>query len=330
MFKLWRRGWLPALLLSILPAVSMAQFGVGISVNLAPPELPVYEQPPIPGDGYLWVPGYWYWSDDAQDYYWVPGTWVEAPQPGLLWTPGYWGSNGGAFVWNPGYWGPQVGFYGGVYYGYGYDGRGYEGGYWQGGHLFYNTAVINVGTTHITNVYVKNVVVNNVTVNRVSYNGGPGGVRARPTAEEQAAARQTHFPATPEQQRHVEAARSNPALLSRANHGNPPIAATAKPGVLSGKGVVAARAEPAAARPAPAERRPAPPTARRAPTERAAPERPVPYEASHSVAPPARPEPEERRAAAEAARPAPPPHPSAPARPEARPAPEREHAEPPR
>src|SRR3984957_14313907 len=95
MFKLSRRLWLPALLLSFLPAISMAQFGVSISVNAPPPELPVYEQPPIPGDGYLWVPGYWAWGDDIQDYYWVPGTWVLAPQPNYLWTPGYWGWSGG-------------------------------------------------------------------------------------------------------------------------------------------------------------------------------------------------------------------------------------------
>ena len=141
MFKLRQRIWLPALLLSLLPALSMAQVGVSVSVNLAPPELPVYEQPPIPGDGYLWAPGYWYWSDDAQDYYWVPGTWVEAPEPGLLWTPGYWGSDGGAFLWHPGWWGPHVGFYGGVNYGYGYGGNGYEGGYWQQNHFYYNRNV---------------------------------------------------------------------------------------------------------------------------------------------------------------------------------------------
>src|ERR1035438_5436209 len=64
----------------------MAQVGINISVNLAPPELPVYEQPAIPAEGYLWTPGYWAWSGDYQGYYWVPGTWVLVPQPGFLWT----------------------------------------------------------------------------------------------------------------------------------------------------------------------------------------------------------------------------------------------------
>ena len=69
----------PALLLSLLPFAGMAQ-GISVSVNLAPPELPVYEQPAIPSAGYLFTPGYWAWDDG--EYYWVPGTWVLAPQPG--------------------------------------------------------------------------------------------------------------------------------------------------------------------------------------------------------------------------------------------------------
>ena len=163
----------------LLPLLSLAQISVGISVNIAPPELPVYVQPPIPADGYLWTPGYWAWGDDIQDYYWVPGTWVEPPQVGFLWTPGYWGWANGLYLWNAGYWGPHVGFYGGVNYGYGYGGHGYEGGYWQGNHLYYNRAVVNVGSVHVTNVYNKTVI-NNVEVTRVSYTGGSGGVRANP------------------------------------------------------------------------------------------------------------------------------------------------------
>ena len=71
----------------VMLGISAAYAQVGISVTFAPPELPVYEQPLIPGEGYIWTPGYWAWSDDDGDYYWVPGTWVMAPEPGLLWTP---------------------------------------------------------------------------------------------------------------------------------------------------------------------------------------------------------------------------------------------------
>ena len=93
-------------------------------VDEAPPPLPEYDQPPIPGPGYVWTPGYWSYADDF-GYYWVPGAWAQPPRPGLLWTPGYWGWRNGVFAFNPGYWGAVVGFYGGVNYGHGYGGAGY-------------------------------------------------------------------------------------------------------------------------------------------------------------------------------------------------------------
>src|SRR6516162_2462559 len=164
---------LGALAMLAVPAPASGQFAVGVSITIAPPALPVYDQPPCPGAGFVWVPGYWAWGDDG--YYWVPGTWVLAPVVGLLWTPGYWGWGDGVYLWHAGYWGPHVGFYGGINYGYGYTGMGYQGGYWNGRVFMYNTAVINVGSVHITNVYNKTVI-NNTTVTNVSFNGGKGGV----------------------------------------------------------------------------------------------------------------------------------------------------------
>ncbi|MFZ0139181.1 MAG: hypothetical protein WAK89_19100 [Candidatus Sulfotelmatobacter sp.] len=231
-----------SLLLLAIPAVlsstSSAQIGIGISVRIGPPALPVYEQPICPGPGYLWTPGYWAWSDDA-GYYWVPGTWVVAPV-GLLWTPGYWGWNDGVYVWNAGYWGPHIGFYGGINYGFGYGGVGFVGGEWRGGRFFYNTAVMHVNTTQITNVYVnRTVIVNNES--HVAFNGGEGGVAARPTAQEEAYSREKHTPRVAAQVRQQHAASQDKALFASNNHGAPAVAATAKPGVFSGAGVVRAK-----------------------------------------------------------------------------------------
>jgi WXXGXW repeat (2 copies) len=224
-------------LLGFTPARAQGDVDVTISVDVEPPPLPVYDQPPIPETGYLWVPGYWAWDDDT-GYYWVPGTWVLPPEPELLWTPGYWGWDDGVYVFHAGYWGPQIGFYGGVVYGFGYDGVGYEGGYWRGGAFYYNTTVNNFGGVRIVNVYSKTVVVNNVT--NVSFNGGAHGTTARPTPEQIAAGNQRHFPATAEQTRHAEASAHDPALSLNNNHGHPTIAATARPGVFKGQGVIAA------------------------------------------------------------------------------------------
>ena len=167
------------LLVAVLIAVPAASFGaVAVSINIAPPVLPVYSQPLCPGAGYIWTPGYWAWG--AGGYYWVPGTWVMAPFIGALWTPGYWGWGSGAYLWHAGYWGPQVGFYGGIDYGFGYVGVGYAGGYWNNGAFFYNSAVNNINRTVVRNVYSKTVINNGG--NRVSYNGGRGGITARPTS----------------------------------------------------------------------------------------------------------------------------------------------------
>jgi WXXGXW repeat (2 copies) len=220
----------------VMPAASFAQ--IGFSITIGPPALPVYEQPPCPAEGYIWTPGFWAYGPDG--YYWVPGTWVVAPEPGFLWTPAWWGWGGDRFIFHEGYWGLHVGFYGGISYGYGYFGHGYEGGRWDNGRFFYNRTVNNVNITNIHNTY-NTTVINNTTVNRVSYNGGEGGINERPRPEEEAAERERHIAPVAAQTQHVEAARANPELRASANHGKPPIAATARPGEFKGRDVVPAR-----------------------------------------------------------------------------------------
>jgi hypothetical protein len=208
-----------ALALIIAPTAASAGVfvGIGVSINVAPPPLPVYVQPPVLGADEIWTPGYWAYG--AYGYYWVPGTWVAAPQPGYLWTPGYWAYTGGTYGWQPGYWGPHVGFYGGVNYGFGYTGVGYVGGGWVGGHFTYNAAVTNVNRTVITNVYVDRTVVNDDhTYNantRVSFNGGPDGIQARPTADEAAYRSEAHLPPTAEQRQHTAPIRDGSSAFSR-------------------------------------------------------------------------------------------------------------------
>jgi hypothetical protein len=168
----------------LLLSVPQAHAGVFISVNFAPPVLPVYVQPALPAPGYIWTPGYWAYGDAG--YYWVPGVWVQPPRVGVLWTPGYWGFVGGAYAWHAGYWGPHIGFYGGVNYGFGYGGIGFCGGEWRGGVFAYNGAVANFGGVHVTNVYVDRTIVEHNTIvneNHVSFNGGSG-IAARPSPME--------------------------------------------------------------------------------------------------------------------------------------------------
>jgi hypothetical protein len=222
-----------------IPALTpSSQAQIVISVELPPPPLPVYEQPPIPGPEWLWTPGYWAYDDDF-GYYWVPGTWVQAPRPGLLWTPGYWAFENGVYRYFAGYWADRVGFYGGVDYGYGYTGSDYEGGHWEGEHFFYNRTVNNITGVNITNVYSKTVIVNNGP--RVSYNGGQGGLNLRPTPEQVAVTHEQHVEPTAVQREHIQTASQNPALRETQNKGKPPVAATQRPNDFKGQGVVSAQ-----------------------------------------------------------------------------------------
>ena len=238
-FALMLGAAIPAFLIAPAPA----QISIDVSVEVAPPPLPYYEQPIIPAEGYIWVPGYWAWDAAEGDYYWVPGTWVEPPQPELLWTPAYWGWVGGRYAFHPGYWGREVGFYGGIDYGFGYTGEGYFGGHWDHGAFFYNRAVNNITNVRITNVYNQTAIVNN-TVNRVSFNGGNGGTTVRPTPQQETFARERHIEATPAQVQHVQAASRDRSSFSKQNHGEPTVAATARPGVMQGEGVTRASRTP--------------------------------------------------------------------------------------
>ena len=251
-------------------------------VNVAPPPIPDYEPPPCPDQNYQWQPGYWAWGPAG--YYWVPGVWIEAPQAGYVWTPGYWAWNNGYYGFVAGYWASHVGFYGGINYGGGYFGNGFVGGRWEGSEFQYNTAVLHVNETNVRNVYTDSAV-NNNTGNRVSYNGGPHGIAARPTATQSSYASQRRLPMTSVQVQHMHYAAADRTLLSTVNHGAPPVTAAVHPFTAAAKptgpavttqdraaaqhAVVRPAAAPAQQRPtvAPAAPRPAMATPRPAPPQ---------------------------------------------------------------
>jgi hypothetical protein len=258
-----------------------AQVVVTISASIAPPLLPVYAQPPIPGPGYLWVPGYWAWT--GTEYYWVPGYWATPPMIGLYWTPPYWAWVDGAYVFNAGYWGPTVGFYGGVNYGFGYTGYGYQGGFWRNNVFVYNRTVNNFGAVTIANSFSRPVPNPNT---HVAFNGGAGGTTARPT-QAQIAARASGKPPTAEQAQHQQAASRDPALGFKANHGAPPVTAMQRANEFHGGAAATAApaARPQTAPPAPAAR---PQTA--APAERPQAATPAPAARPQAAARLARPQ----------------------------------------
>lgn len=216
------------MVVALIPATSFG--GVFISVNFAPPVLPVYVQPPCPEPGWIWIPGYWAYDEDG--YYWVPGTWVPAPYTGALWTPPYWGWDDGLYIFHPGYWGLHVGYYGGVNYGFGYMGIGYVGGMWRGNAFIYNTAITHVDRRYIRNVYEDRDEVRRYTIvndRRVSFSGGRDGIRHDPLPMERYADRDRHMGETQFQQSHDNAARSDRSFYARNNGGRPSNAVVQRP-----------------------------------------------------------------------------------------------------
>jgi len=269
-----------------------------------PPPLPDYSQPSCPGEDYLWTPGYWAYAPAG--YFWVPGAWVMAPWMGALWTPPWWGFSGGHYWWHRGYWGPYVGFYGGINYGFGYTGRGFYGGYWGNGVFQYNRSVTNVSLEVVHNVYERNVV-NYTSFNRISYNGGQGGVNARPIASENAAFREQRMGPSPAQAQLARQAAGNRGQFASENRGRPATAA-ARP--VAGQGVRPAPQAPVRAS-EPTNARPYAPAPAAQPNQRPQP-----------TSPGYRPEPDERSRVQPEAQPG--AHSAGPApaaRPEARPNP---------
>jgi hypothetical protein len=255
--------------------------------NDAPPPLPDNQQPPCPQDGYLWTPGYWAWGPGG--YYWVPGSWVQPPRVGVLWTPAYWGYVGDIYLFHPGYWAPHIGYYGGINYGFGYSGVGFVGGHWERGAFAYNRSVSNVDE-HLFHHTYNEAVQNSARLNRVSYNGGPGGIQASPTAQERAFAAEPRLPATAWQRQNTMQAVKLPVLMPHTvvkidpapptpdHHGVGPVQ---KPAVHSTSAVAAARsiaAPPALSEPKPPRAVPAPraPVAVAPATRPTTPPRPTP------------------------------------------------------
>lgn len=294
------------------PYDQSASYEQPVEASEPPPPLPDYSQPPAPGDDYIWTPGYWGYASSG--YYWVPGAWIVAPYVGALWTPPWWGYDSGAYHWHGGYWGPHIGYYGGIDYGYGYTGRGYYGAYWNNGRVEYNRAVTNVDVSVVHNVYNYNVP--NQRANRVSYNGGRGGIEARPTPQEQAVLRDPRTAPVSAQVQHAREASSNRAQFVAPGGSGRPAALVASRPLPTTYHAPAARPPAAAVR---TEQRPTPGNqATRVPENRPAP--PVPQ---------ARPPVPENRTTAQRPAPVQTPQnrPAPEGRPEARPAPPRPAAQ---
>ena len=84
-----------------IAAPNLAPAQISVSITLAPPPLPVYEQPVLVQEGSLWAPGYWEWRGGA--HVWIPGRWM-GERHGYHWVPDRWDQVGGHWHHFPGHW----------------------------------------------------------------------------------------------------------------------------------------------------------------------------------------------------------------------------------
>ncbi len=175
------------------------------SISFAPPELPVYEQPVLPGDGYILdarllglcrrrrlLLGAGRLGHGSRTWSAMDAGLLGMGRQRICLLQRLLGP-AGRFLWWRQLW---IWIYG----------DGYQGGRWQNGQFFYNRSVSNVNVTNIHNVY-NTTVINSTTINRVSYNGGSGGISARPTAQEETVAHEEHIPPVAAQTQREQAAR---------------------------------------------------------------------------------------------------------------------------
>ena len=205
-------GVLGVLMLTVsvlsLSTAASAQIGIGISVRIAPPALPVYAQPICPGPAYFWTPGYWAWNEDG-GYYWVPGTWVVAPV--ACRDPRYGGFAGGFYGWHWGSSGTARRFLtAALTTASDNRGEGFFGGEWRGER---GCAVTNVNVTNVRMCPTAYVVVNNTNVAFT----GPGGVVVLKKKKKK---RNANEPKAV-QREHEHSASQNRALFASENHGRP-------------------------------------------------------------------------------------------------------------
>jgi len=88
------------LVLMLLAGSSVfAQFSIGIRIGAPPAPRVVRVRPANPGQGYAWVDGYWYPSNNR--YVWVNGYYTRPPYEGAAWIgPRYEGSQFYAGYWS--------------------------------------------------------------------------------------------------------------------------------------------------------------------------------------------------------------------------------------
>jgi len=110
--KVLQRTILGAVLIGGTAVGALAQIPIpplpGIDVRITsrrPPPLRYERRIPSPGEGYVWVRGFWNWNGDRWD--WVPGRWDRPAVSDAYWIPARYVRTPGGTIYEPGHWSNQ-------------------------------------------------------------------------------------------------------------------------------------------------------------------------------------------------------------------------------
>jgi len=73
-----------------------------VIVREAPPPIIVERRPPLPGQGYIWIEGYWNWNGHKYD--WQRGRWAVPPHARSVWVAPRYEKHEKGYRYMPGQW----------------------------------------------------------------------------------------------------------------------------------------------------------------------------------------------------------------------------------
>jgi hypothetical protein len=73
-----------------------------VIVREAPPAIIVERRPPPPGQGHIWIDGYWNWN--GRQYVWESGRWAVPPRERTIWIAPRYERHEQGYRYMPGQW----------------------------------------------------------------------------------------------------------------------------------------------------------------------------------------------------------------------------------
>jgi WXXGXW repeat (2 copies) len=78
------RKWFCGAVLAAASLTASAFSQLHVYIGTPPPPIRYEVRPPMPGEGYSWVDGYW--GNEGGHYRWVAGRWNQPPYQGAYWN----------------------------------------------------------------------------------------------------------------------------------------------------------------------------------------------------------------------------------------------------